>query len=132
MTEEKTLKDIRRDVKSAAKASIKILEDKEASPGDRSISLNILMIGLSRTRAEIELKRAEAITLERKAFSRVLDSSGGKSREERLAAAKGSAEVSGAGDHAAQVEAVFVEVKMLIAGLKHAIMTMRGLMGMKE
>lgn len=130
--EEKTLKDIRRDVKAAAKGTIKVLEDKEASPGDRSIALNILMIGLSRTRAEIELKRSQAIKHEKKVFSRVLDSASGKSREERLASTKGSDQVSEAADSVAEVEAVFIEVKMLIAGLKHAIMTMRGLMGMKE
>lgn len=127
-----SIADIESEIEKAAKASIKILKDREAKPDQRAQDLTVLMIGMAKIRSEIEIKRARAVRKEKKVFSQALKGVDKPSREERLAVARGAETVQQVSDDIAIIESLLGQAKLLIAGIKHGILVMRGLMGMKE
>ncbi len=128
----KTVDDIKSDVKLIAREVVQILDNAEIKPDERGLKLTRMMLSMGKLRYHLESKRASIVSREKKVFSRILEDSDARSREERMAKAKGSDDVMSISLEISEIDAIYTEVKLIIAAIKHAIMISRGQMGMKE
>jgi hypothetical protein len=124
--------DLKSDLKLIAREVVQVLDNAELKPDERGLKLTRIMLSMAKMRYHIEQKRAALVIREKKVFSRILEDADARSREERMAKAKGSDEVMIIASEISEVDAIYTEVKLIIAAIKHAILISRGQMGMKE
>ena len=128
----KSFSECEKDLIMAARHGLKVMNDESLDPGKRALELSKVMAGLAQAKANLEFIRSEAIRSEKRVFSRVLSGAEGRSQEERFAHSKGSEEFLKALEYVDYIEARYSECRSLMAAFKHAILTFRGMMGMKQ